>query len=381
MAPDWDEIERVEGFAGLRAHAEANVLPILAGAELAPADSAALQKKAGRAITGGFFSFVILFLVFQFLMPNTWYGEILVFLMFPVIFLACTAASFWLMRHDLLRLFTDAKARYLIRGQALRVLVQPLGLTYVPTPGGAPGAVEWLSKQSWAPEALRNLAGAMEETGGMDEALEAARDAGLLQATNTYVIGTQAQKEQYHQMMISHSQLEDGFHGRRGGIDFDLFEWVEKVDEAPDVNHLVIVLEAPIGLSGVTQLRARKTGWPQEVSGVRMQDVDLGPRAFEAVYRLRASDQVEARALFNPAVIERVIDLAHDGKFRAVARGDRLVFGFPGTDRFRLVDLTTGDWGEHTLVQTAADLAEALSLVDTLAHAFMLAGKSDTGAP
>ncbi|MFN3314859.1 MAG: hypothetical protein ACK46Q_15550, partial [Hyphomonas sp.] len=328
-----------------------------------------------------FISFVVLFLLFQFLMPNSWYGELLVFLMFPTIFLACIAGSFWLMRHDLMRIFLDTKARYLIRGKALRELVRPLGLSYVPTPGGAPGAVEWLSKQSWAPEELRNLAGAMEEAGGMDEALEVVRDTGLLQAVNVTVLGTQAQKEQYHNMMISNSQLEDGFHGRRGGIEFDMFEWVEQVEDSPNVNHLVIVLEAPFGLSGVTQLRARRTGWPQEISGARMQDVDLGPRAFEAVYRLRASDQVEARALFNPAVIERVIDIAHDGKFRAVARGDRLVFDFPGTDRFRLVDLTTGDWGEHTLVQTAADLAEALSLVDTLAHAFMLADKSVTGGP
>lgn len=379
MAPDWDEIERVEGFGGLQAHAEAHVLPILAGADLAPADTAALQKKSGRAITGAFFSFVVIFMIFQFIMPDTWYGELLVFVMFPVIFLACIAASFWLMRHDLMRLFLDAKARYLIRGQALRELVRPLGLTYVPTPGGAPGAVEWLSKQAWAPEELRNLSGAMQEAGGMDAALEAVRDTGLLQATHVYVLGTQAQKEQYHNMMISQAQLEDGFHGRRGGVAFDMFEWVEKVDEAPNVNHLVIVLEAPFGLSGVTQLRARKTGWPQEFSDARMQDIDLGPRAFDAVYKLRASDQVEARALFNPAVIERVIEIAHDGKFRAVARGDRLVFDFPGTDRFRLVDLATGEWGEHTLAQTAADLAEALSLVDTLAHAFMLAEKSDTG--
>ncbi|MFN7054898.1 DUF3137 domain-containing protein [Hyphomonas sp.] len=330
-------------------------------------------------MSGAFFSFVVLFLIFQFLMPGTWYGGLLTFLSFPLIFLGCIAGGFYLMRHDLLRLLTDAKARYLIRGKALRTLVEPLGLAYVPTPGGAPGAVEWLSKQSWAPEALRNLASAMDEAGGMDRALEAARDAGLLQAVNTYVVGTQARKEEYHNMMISHSQLEDGFHGRRGGIEFDMFEWVETVEKAPDVHHLVIVLEAPFGLSGVTQMRARRTGWPQEVSGARMQDVDLGPRAFEARYRLRASDQVEARALFNPAVIERVIDLAHDGNFRAVAREGRLVFDFPGTDRFRLVDLTSGEWGEHTVRQTAADLAEALALVDTLAHAFMLARKPDTG--
>jgi hypothetical protein len=110
--------------------------------------------------------------------------------------------------------------------------------------------------------------------------------------------------------------------------------------------------------------------------------VDLGPKAFDALYRLRASDQVEARALFNPAVIERVIALAHGGKFRAVARQQHLVFDFASeANRFHLIDLITGEWSDETIRQTHADLAEALALVDALGHAFMLARKSGTSTP
>ncbi|PKP81191.1 MAG: hypothetical protein CVT79_11015 [Alphaproteobacteria bacterium HGW-Alphaproteobacteria-18] len=379
MSLGWDEIEQADGFAGLRAYAEAEVMPLLSEAELRPADAEILKKRVSRALTIGFAGFVISFLIVQGLIPNTMWGETLVFFLFPVMFIAGIFGSLFLFRHSLLRVLLDAKTRFLIRGRALAVLARPLGLTYVPTPGGTPGALKWLAQQAWAPAELRDLATTFDEVGGMDDAVAAARGAGLMVEANVYVLGTKAQKEQYHKMAATQATIEDGFHGRRGGIDFDMFEWVERVDEAPDIHHLVIVLEAPLELHGVTQLRARKVGWPQEASDVRFVEIDLGPRAFDAVYRLRSTDQVEARAIFNPAVIERVIDLAHDGKFRAVAKGSRLVFDFPGVNRFNLVDVVSGEWSEETLRQTISDLVEALTLVDTLAHAFMLARKSDTG--
>lgn len=111
-----------------------------------------------------------------------------------------------------------------------------------------------------------------------------------------------------------------------------------------------------------------------------MQDVELGPRSFDALYRLRSSDQVEARAIFNPALIERVTALAHGGRLRAVARQHHLVFDFAShANRFHLIDLITGHWSDETIRQAHADLAEALALVDALGHAFMLARKPDTG--
>jgi hypothetical protein len=379
MALGWDDIEQAEGFAGLRAHAEAEVLPLLRDADMRPVDGKKLKGRISRAFTGAFIFFIVSFFIAEALLPGTWWGEVLTFILFPVLFFGSFIGAVFLFRRTLVNLFLDAKRRFLIRGKALSVLCAPMGLSYVPTPGGSPGALKWLAQQSWAPGELRNLVTTFDEAGGMDEAVDAAREAGLMVESNVYVVGNKEQKERYQELAARQATVEDGFHGVRRGIAFDMFEWVERVEDAPDIHHLVIVLDAPFDLHGVTQLRARKTGWPQESSGVRFEDVDLGPRAFDAAYRLRSSDQVEARAIFNPAVIERVIGLAHDGKFRGVAKGRRLVFDFPGVNRFNLVDVVSGEWGEDTLRQTASDLAEALTLVDTLAHAFMLARKSDTG--
>ena len=379
MALGWDQIEQTDGFAGLRAHAETEVVPLLADVDLRPVDAKALTGRISRAMTGGFIFFVISFLIAQGLLPDTWWGETLVFILFPLLFIGSILGAVLLFRRSLVRVLIDAKMRFLIRGKALSALSAPLGLTYVATPGGAPGALKWLAQQSWAPKELRDLTTTFEEVGGMDEAVAAARGAGLMVESNVYVVGSKEQKERYQQMAATQATVEDGFHGVRRGIAFDMFEWVERVDEAPDIHHLVIVLEAPLELHGITHLRARKGAWPQEASDVRFEEVDLGPKAFDAAYRLRSTDQVEARALFNPAVIERVIDLAHGGRFRGAAKGRRLVFDFPGTNRFNLVDVVTGEWSEDTLRQTASDMAEALTLVDTLAHAFMLARKSDTG--
>lgn len=379
MALGWEDIEQAEGFAGLRAHAETEVLPLLNDADMRPVDGKKLKGRISRVLTGAFIFFIVSFFIAEAVLPDTWWGEVLTFILFPVLFFGSFIGALYLFRHTLVTLFLDAKRRFLIRGRALSVLCAPMGLTYVPTPGGSPGALKWLAQQSWAPGELRNLATTFDEAGGMDDAVAAAREAGLMIEANVYVVGSKEQKERYQELAARQATVEDGFHGVRRGIAFDMFEWVERVEDAPDIHHLVIVLDAPFDLHGVTQLRARKTSWPQEASGVRFEDVDLGPKAFDAAYRLRATDQVEARAIFNPAVIERVIGLAHDGKFRGVARGRRLVFDFPGVNRFNLVDVVSGAWSEETLRQTASDLAEALTLVDTLAHAFMLARKSDTG--
>jgi hypothetical protein len=378
MALGWDDIEKLDGFAGLRAHAETNVLPILENADLEATGGGRLKRRLSGAFSGGFISFVILFIFAEAILPDNWWGEVLTFILFPLLFFGCILGTLFLFRASLARLLLDAKSRLLVRAKALSELGAPLGLSYVAVPGGMPLALKWLSDQAWAPKELKEGARALEQAGGMEEAVAAARDAGLMVESNVYIVGTAEQKARYQETAARHSQVEDGFHGRRGGIDFELFEWVERVEDAPSIHHLVIVLEAPLALHGVTQLRARKTSWPQDsISG--FSEVDLGPRAFGELYRLRATDQVEARAIFNPAVIERVIALAEGGAFRAVGKGSKLVFDFPGADRFALIDLVTGAWSPETLERTAGDLAATLALVDTLAHAFMLARKSDTG--
>ena len=382
MAKSWDDIETIEGFAGARALSAREVEPVLGRVGPASADPSAQVKKLPAFLIVPFFLFGLTFMFLDVALPDSGLWILLQFLLFPVLFFLFMGAGLYFARNRIAALFVEAQVRLGLKAEAVRAMVRPLGLTFVPAPGGAPKGLEWLAKQSWAPAVLRDAEKTLNEAGGMNEAVAVVRDAGLLIAANVYVVGTPEQKKLYAEQAAGMMQLEDGFHGERGGIRFEMFEWVEKVDEAPDVYHLVVVLAAPLRLQGVTQLRSRKTGWPAHPGEPALQDVDLGPKAFEARYRLRSSDQVEARALFNPAVIERVIDLAHGGKFRAVARGGHLVFDFESAaNRFQIVDLLTGAWSDETIRATYTDIAEALALVDTLAHAFMVARKSHTGGP
>lgn len=382
MTKGWDEIESHAGFAGAQARSEAELRPLLDKVKVDSIDPARQTKIISRAMTTAFFAFGGTFFALEILLPIGAVWEFLRFLLFPVLFIAYMAIALFLMRGQLAKLVVEAQARIGIKGEVMNRIAAPLGLRYVPAPGGAPKGLEWLAKQSWAPAILRDATASLNAAGGMDGAVAIVRDSGLLLEGYSYIAGTPEQKAKFNAQASSTRHVEDGFEGTRGGLTFSMFEWVEKVKDAPDIYHLVIVLEASLRLQGVTHLRARKYVWPQDPNGTPLEDVDLGPKAFDALYRLRASDQVEARALFNPAVIERVIALAHGGKFRAVARQQHLVFDFASeANRFHLIDLITGEWSDETIRQTHADLAEALALVDALGHAFMLARKSDTSAP
>ncbi len=378
----WDRIEIHDGFAGAEAYAAREVRPVLERVSLDPINPDRQKKIISRFMIVPFILFGITFMTLDLLLPDTGWLEFLQVLLFPILFIVYMAAGLFLMRGQLAKLFVEAQARLALKAEAMNRIAAPLGLKYVPAPGGAPKGLEWLSQQSWAPAILREATTSLNAAGGMDEAVAIVRDSGLMVDANTYVVGAPEQKAKYHKQASGMRQIEDGFEGRRAGLDFSMFEWVENVSDAPDIRHLIIVLAAPMTLHGVTHLRARKTSWPQDPGGAIMQDVDLGPKAFDALYKLRSSDQVEARAIFNPAVIERIIALAHGGNFRAVARAGHLVFDFASeANRFNLVDLITGTWNDETLYQTYSDLAEALALVDTLGHAFMLSRKSDTSAP
>lgn len=377
MLMGWDEIEAVEGFAGLKAHADSQVLPVLHEAGHRIQDQGKLKGRLAGVFFAGIIGFFILTIAMDVLLPSTWWGEWLSFVLFPLIFFGAILGALFLFRDTLLQLMLQTKAHFLLRGKALSLLVQPLELTYVASPGGVPPALKWVANQKWALDEVRQAATVLDDLGGMDGAVLAARQAGLMVAANVHIMGTPEQKARHQEMLAMAHRIEDGFHGQRGGLDFEMFEWVETVENAPDIHHLVIVLEAPFPLHGVTQMRSQAMKWPVEATDVRFSDVDLGPREFGALYRLRSTDQVEARAIFNPAVIERVIALADGGAYRAVGKGERLVFDFPGTDRFALVDMLTGVWSEETLRRTAGDIAAAMLLVDALAHAFMLARNSD----
>lgn len=369
MVGDWDDIEKIDGFAGVGARINENVRPILAQMPTEEAGGDQLKKRFNRWGLIGMFVFVLAFGVVSGILPDVWWGTVLQFIAFPFLFFGSMALMMWINRPALFAFLVRAGERFHVQSAAWREIVGPLDLEYVAVPGKLPYGLGWVGRQSWAPPEVREMIGRIDQETGMETAVAVAKDAKLLMQ-DVIVIGSAAQKE-----AIANSQMErieDGFHGRRAGIKFDMFEWVEPVDEAPDKYHLIIVLDAPIRLSGVTELRSRKLSWLGLFGDSDMQPVDLAAKEFTDAYRLKSTDQTEARALFNPLVMARVIDLAHGGAFRSVAKGEHLVFDFVGDNRFNISDLGTGAWDESKLFTAVRDLAEALELVDALGNAFMV---------
>ncbi len=370
-APSWEEIETHDGFGGVREVVRTKLAPALEKAPVEEFTKGGEPKQFRGMMSGAFALGIALFMSTFLFLPETWWGTTIRFIAFPFCFLGSVLLFARLNWRKLMDFFLRAETRLGARSEGLQAIAEHLGLNYVPMPGGPPAALSILARQSWMPADFREMVARMEAFGGMDEAVAAAQRSGVM-VPDVMVLGREEDRQKFRDQQNNVQELEDGFHGERNGVGFDMFEWVEKVSDAPDVHHLVIVLRAPFELEGVTELRSRKIGWLRGADKVTLQPVSLEAVRFGDHFRLRSSDQVESRALFNPAVIERVLALADRGKFRAVASGRDLVFAFEGTDRFALLNLHTGAWDEASIRRGLGDLAEALGLVDALAHAFMV---------
>jgi hypothetical protein len=369
---DWKNIERRLKLHGAERFATQEIMPLI---EAAPVE--ALKKDGKREnrletpLGVAFFGFVTTFVGLMFVLPDNIWSVIFRFLIFFPLFFVWIGAALYLFKDRLIDALTEGQARFVARSKALSTLAEALGLTYVPSPGGAPAALKWIARQGWAPTRLREIADLLDDHGGMDDALAAARASGVM-VGNAHVIGGDKSRQTYLDHQARQAQVEDGFQGARGGVPFCAFEWVESVEDAPNVHHLVFVVTAPRRLYGVTQLRSRHITWPAATSNADMKPVGVVAPAFENRFRMRATDQVEARAIFDPVVLERVAEIAHGEKVRAVAFEDRLVIDVEGEDRFAMVDLVTGEWSEETIAQSMRNMAEMLELADAVAHAFKL---------
>ncbi len=369
MSKSWDEIEQVDGFGGIRALVEREILPGLEGVVSERTDKHGQPKGMQSIVSGAFAAFGFLFLIPFFLLPDTFLGVLARFILFPVLFLGTIVAALWLNRKKLTEYLLRAHGRFQARSEVLSRVAGHLGLSYVANPGNRPAALDWLAGQSWVPPELREAAQTVGGTGEMAEAVGVVRDSGLLQGS-VVVIGTDEQKAQYEEQLTASMHFEDGFHGVRGGITFDILEWKESQGEDTTIYHLIIVLKAPRRSQGIIQLKSRKAAWWRAPGDRPMQKVRVGPDEFRDDYEVRADDQVEAHALFDPAVVARMIDITHSDAFRSIAMDDRLVFDVAGEDRFAVLDPATGAWSEESLRKGVGEIAEALALVDALAEAF-----------
>lgn len=371
-APSWAEIEARPGFEGMQRLALEVIEPRLRALPLGQTQvKNELQTPFGLFMFGAF----ALFVLWSMSAPLGAVAGMLSFLLFPLFFAGAGFAFLYLYRDKIGALLLSGQANFLARTEALTAVGERLGLTYVGAPGGAPGALKALAKLSFMPPALKEAADTLDSHGGLDMAVAAVYEAGLM-GGNVVVLGTEEQKAKYHRQAAENTGMEDGFAGKWAGAAFEAFEWRENQEDAPTIHHLCLVMACPRRLHGVTQLRSRGTPWPANHEGRKFDTVSLGVAAFEERFRLRSTDQVEARLIFNPAVIERAIQFAHGAELRASAMGDRLVFAFAGQDRFKLVDLLTGDWSDETVRRTLGQIGEMLDLVEQTAHAFGLARRA-----
>ena len=375
MQANWPEIEAKHGFKGAESFAKSMIMPKLQRLPLDITDKKGVPPELTAPFTLSFILFLLCIFGVHFLIPDNFIGGVVRFFLFPFLFLGSIALTLFVFRNRFLAFLMRGQERFVARAEILSAIAAQAGLSYIPVPGGAPTALNKLAKWRFLPTQLRESIELVEDHGGMELPLKTAIESGIM-ANNAVVIGSKKQKDQYQEQLMSMRQLEDGFHGERNGIEFDAFEWKESVQDQAPIDHLVLVFTAPTKLTGTTQLSSKGAGWPLSKSDVQLKPVSLGVKDFDTRFRLRATDQVEARVVFNPAVIERVIELAHGEKIRAVAFDTHLVFDIAGTARFDILNLATGAWSEQTVKQTYADISELLDLVDAVAHTFMVEARS-----
>lgn len=370
MAKSWTEIASHPRGSGLKRLVDTELRPQLEHLDLEDTTKDGRPKVLSLIPFYGMGLFFLVFLLTFIILPGGFVGDALRFLLFPVLFIGSFVAVAYLNRNELLTWLLRAQMRDTARAKALDPVARQLGLTYIPRPGGKHPFLDWLGKQSWLPPKLKTALDDRPETdGSMLPAVEAARTAGIM-GPEPIVIGSAEQKARYEAQALSLLNVQDGFHGRSGEVEFDAFEWVQSVEDSPDIFHLVLVLALARPIQGVVELRARGMGWLPAGKAGPFQTVQLGAEAFHDQYRLRTTDQVEAHALFDPAVVERLITLSHGEKFRAVARGDHLIVSVEGEDRFGLIDIQTGRWSDESVRKCLSDILELVDFVDAIGNTF-----------
>ena len=373
MARNWEQIEAVPGFEGAEAFARRDIVPLMqAGdADRKPIDTSNMAKAIQLPAIIAFFGSVIGVQIATSMTPYAFLKPVVMVITFPVFFIGMILLMLRMFKVRVSNLLMSGRANFTQRAKGMTAIAEFLGLKYIPVPGGAPAALKSLAKWIKAEGELKSLVDTMDEHGGMEEAVDIAHRSGLM-LTNTIILASAEKKELMTRQAATAQNLQDGFEGTRAGVTFETFEWVEPIEDQDDIHHLVLVLPSPSRLQGITELRSRKAGWPNSGETHDFDEVDLGARAFKDVFKLRSTDQTEARTVFNPAVMERVIELARDDRVRAVAFSEGLVIDVAGSDRFALSHILTGEWSEESIRTTFSDIADLVLLVEAAAHSFML---------
>jgi hypothetical protein len=266
----------------------------------------------------------------------------------------------------------------LIRTKALHVMADRYGLKYVPLPGGPSRGFRIFAGWKYCPQIVKDIFETMDDHGGFDDVSEIVKASGLA-IPHQAVIASKETKLKYYAQQANAQQFEDGFRGQNKGVPFAALSWVENDDDTK-THHFIIVLSLPARLTGRVEFKTRKAVWPANSDSARKDSVALVSKDFSRNFEVRASDQMEARLVFDPAVIARLTDFAQSKtaasaggekvKIRGAAFDTHLVVDFMGEKRFDLIDLISGEWDEARISQTFADVRDMLNMAEGIASVF-----------
>lgn len=363
----WTVLERRDGFDGLQAIAEKDVLPRLAEAKPRLTEQNPINALyGGGCVTAGF----SLLLIFVLTSALHFIGFIIAVV---VIFFLAKPAIAKIAERFVTRTIADLE----FRKSVFDPIAGHLGLTYVAAPGGGQGIVRQQSQEGLFQGSFGKLLEALDAHSGQEEAVAAARASGLVELVTVIHIGA-ADEETKKARETGLTRLEDGFSGTHGGLAFDAFEVVRaarRTDDGttyPAEHALLLVLKLPRALYGTTQIRSRKVDWHKPGEAERLEKVRLESSEFDEKFRVRSNDQVEARFVFTPDVMARMLDLAHGEQIRATAQAEHLVVAVEGPNRFDLTSEDTGLNGDAAVRLAIQQIGEMLDLVDAVAETFRL---------
>lgn len=363
----WSQIEARPRFTGLQAIVEQSVIPKLAQAKPRLTEENPINALyGGGCVTAGMGLLLIIALTS----------------IFKVIgFLIALVAIYFLARPAIQAIAERFVGRMIadlaFRQSVFDPIADHLGFKYVAAPGGGQGIVQQQSQEGLFQNSFKALLQAFERYGGQDEAVAAARASGLIELIHVFHIGG-ADEATKKARETGLTRLEDGFSGQHKELPFDAFEVVRSArrvqdgSTSPAEHALVLVLKLPRPLHGTTQLRSRSIDWHRPGDAERLEPVKLESNEFDEAFRVRANDQVEARFVFTPDVMMRMLDLAHGEPFRATAQGDHLVVAIEGPNRFDLTSPDTGLDGDAAVRLAVQQIGEMLDFVDAVDDAFRL---------
>jgi hypothetical protein len=175
------------------------------------------------------------------------------------------------------------------------------------------------------------------------------------------------------------SSFDDWFHGSRHDCPFDLFEAHlenEHRDKDGDTDWVtvfrgqIIRMTFPKKFLGTTVVR-RDAGIFNglmglgKVDGAKLERVGVADPTFEKTFEIWSTDQVEARYLVHPVLMQRLLDMEtmFAGKrLRCGFQDGEVVIAIEGGDKFEVGDMT----------KPLTDPAMARGIVDQLRHIMLL---------